>query len=254
MSSNMQDYYATDLYSAVRRFMRKVNLTDAAGGVYRALNACDPTDLDSAKTIEQVRIIVSAWLSAAVAARHQAKGTKLKDWGTRGPAYNRELRAYTGGFIDHPYRVVREDGRQSFVSEPYSLGTSQIIELAELILQGWEVDVSGDGMHYPHRTVKVVLEPRVGGLDEGHPKRGGRSASEIDKWLTDRLADGPVRSLTIWSEAEALGFGTRALNSASTRVGVVKKRHSEGNTGAGGWWWYLKYRWARKPSTERDHE
>lgn len=68
----------------------------------------------------------------------------------------------TGGWLDHPYRLVNATTKQTrFIAEPYGLDTEDIVRLGKIAERGWEVTISATlALHFPGETVAVILTRR----------------------------------------------------------------------------------------------
>src|SRR5262249_15680882 len=59
-------------------------------------------------------------------------------------------------WIDHQYRLMADDGRTIYVSEPYRIDSRDLEELRRLESEGWDVWMEGGGEHQP-RTLRILL-------------------------------------------------------------------------------------------------
>jgi hypothetical protein len=79
----------------------------------------------------------------------------------RWKGYPREWDAtLTHGWLDHPYRVVNKaSGRTVFVAEPYALYDDALVGLAQLVQQGWSVEILPEmALHFPGWTIAIWIE------------------------------------------------------------------------------------------------
>ena len=70
--------------------------------------------------------------------------------------------------LDHCRLTNDANGKEFIVSHPYWLNSKDILALAELVKQGYRVDINGQSTYYPGQTVKVEYrksEPNA--MDEG---------------------------------------------------------------------------------------
>jgi hypothetical protein len=125
---------------------------------------------------EEAKTAAQACAAALRALGHRGlrrAGVKQRRWPMhrRGPGMLREsgrYRYYTlppHDWWDHGYLLVRPDGEQQWVSEPYQLSADGLRQLVALEDEGWSVWVDGRGLHYPGQTVRVLItrERRVDG-------------------------------------------------------------------------------------------
>jgi len=99
----------------------------------------------------------------------------------------------------------------------------------------WEpnpVDISADDLLAPERA--------------DAPKRAAKRR-EVDEWLENLLANGPMGSNEVEEEAKGAGVAWAAVRAASTRLGIVP--HREGGRD-GAWRWALPQRRELSPSRE----
>jgi hypothetical protein len=100
----------------------------------------------------------------------------LPGWGGRNAGPRRVLRVARGRdlydgehaarrlsvarWVDHPYRVRGDDGRWTYVAEPYGVCCSDnfLADVACLEDHGWRVGITA-GRHFPGRTVAIRVEP-----------------------------------------------------------------------------------------------
>ena len=69
--------------------------------------------------------------------------------------------------LDHCRLTNDANGDELIVSHPYHLVSKDVLALAELIKQGYRVDITGQSTYYPGRTVKVVYrKPAPNAPDE----------------------------------------------------------------------------------------
>jgi len=57
--------------------------------------------------------------------------------------------------LDHCRLTNDANGKELIVSHPFWLNSNDILALAELIRQGYRVDINGQSTYYPGQTVKV---------------------------------------------------------------------------------------------------
>lgn len=78
-------------------------------------------------------------------------------WNTKGP-YGKGIDEAYGQFhfLDHLY-MLKKDGRTIYCSEPYGLDSEDIVELARLIEEGWQVSIGQAPLWYPGRTTQILI-------------------------------------------------------------------------------------------------
>lgn len=64
-------------------------------------------------------------------------------------------------WADHPYRIRRQDGRWTYVAEPYSISPGALPDLTWLETRGWQVFISAEyARHFPGRTTALMISER----------------------------------------------------------------------------------------------
>jgi hypothetical protein len=106
-------------------------------------------------TREDSERLIAAWLRAQRCQHFNLNGFKPDDWRGEG------LRARP--WMDHTYRLTHPARGTRLRSEPYQLDDECILDLANLISQGYHVDIDADGLHFPGRTVRVTVRTPVDG-------------------------------------------------------------------------------------------
>lgn len=71
-------------------------------------------------------------------------------------------RSRLGHWFDHPYRLVnRNKGITIFVAEPYQINGEDLVQLAALEQEGWDVTIWPEkALHFPGSTTAVWLRKR----------------------------------------------------------------------------------------------
>jgi hypothetical protein len=132
-------------------------------------------------TREDSERLIAAWLRAQRCQHFNLNGFKPDDWRGEGlpPRVDDDdddataLDGLTVGsdfeglrarpWMDHTYRLTHPARGTRLRSEPYQLDDECILDLANLISQGYHVDIDADGLHFPGRTVRVTVRTPVDG-------------------------------------------------------------------------------------------
>ena len=149
--------HTDDLYSNLYRFVpRGAALTSSARSIYAALQTLEPTKLDP-ESAQQVEALITAWL-ATYRAQHQLTDAKQREWDeTQAPAHVYREDSVRPQYLDHDYKLTTPGEAPIYVSEPYSITTEGVQQLADLTRQGWAVTIDGESLHNPARCVRITL-------------------------------------------------------------------------------------------------
>jgi len=146
------------------RFVKPSTLKEQkfASKIFSLLEAADKeASLEEKDTIQR---LFAAFLSERnVELIEDGDRRQLKRWDGNAPT---AVRDRTGGyeiekrgFVDHSYRVVdKESGFVSYATEPYQIRDIGVRDLADLQDEGWSTTIRADGLHFPSRTLQVVLQ------------------------------------------------------------------------------------------------
>lgn len=60
-------------------------------------------------------------------------------------------------WADHNTTVKEPDNYRTYISQPYEIDSKDILEMAEMVKQGWYFHIDGVSHHYPGRTIRICV-------------------------------------------------------------------------------------------------
>lgn len=129
------------------------------------------------RQLDQLERCAAALMGVIRTEEYRRHGMKQRVWNETSPAPGAKRVHFGHGYhgymqtdgrvwIDHPYILhypPREDGRKvkAYVSEPYRVFSDGVKRLAELVDEGWSVDIGAErALHFPGHTVQIKLTKR----------------------------------------------------------------------------------------------
>lgn len=157
-----------DIRECLRHIAGKEEAATKASMALRAalIETLDEPNLTEGQ-LDELRRVCSAGI-AAIKSRKLGHQYSFKDWhpGSKSPVckYDEDCQSWDWDFfhrpwMDHLSRMVdKETKKVMYRSEPYELGEEAILCLAELVKEGWDVQVTGRySTHFPGETVAVTF-------------------------------------------------------------------------------------------------